>query len=190
MIGKIRGVITEIDEGQVYIETASGVTYKLYATPSILSHQNKEVSVYTYLDVKEDSLTLFAFETKAEYKMYKKLIAIDGVGPKLAYTVCSYTVPEEIILAVTNNNIEFFKKIRGIGLKTAQRIVLELSSSIGKDVNIGSMIYSKDDMTTVDALVSLGFKREESMNTLKSINASLSIEEKIREAIKLLTKKD
>lgn len=189
MIGKITGILQEIRGNQAYIETTSGVTYLAYILPSLAHNIGSQVQVYTHLDVKEDALVLYAFETQDEYRLYLKLIAIDGIGAKLAFNICSFAKPENIIGAVTGQDIEFFKKIPGVGKKTAQRILLELSGIVGTEFDLSSLAISQDDLTVLDALESLGFSKKDSQPALSSLPKDLTIEEKIQQVIQYMTKK-
>ncbi len=184
MIGKIEGKIEEIDGNIGYIKTNSGVSYLCYLVPSLLKKLDEKVSVYTYLDVRDDALILFAFETQDQYRLYKELLAVDGVGPKMAFGIISFYKPEEIILAVENQDTIFFKSVPGVGQKTANRILLELSSRLGADFDIKRVAISKDDKTVIEALQTLGFKKQDTERVVSQLSKKLSLEEKIRTSIK------
>jgi Holliday junction DNA helicase RuvA len=129
MIGKVKGILSEIDHNTGIIDTAGGVGYLLFLSPRILSHYklNDQISLYTYLQVREDAQVLFGFETKEEYAFFKILLTVPGVGPKTAYTVISYAKTDELINAVKQNDIAYFSHIPGLGKKTSMKIILELS---------------------------------------------------------------
>lgn len=191
MIGKIKGKLIEVENNQGLIETSGGVFYLVHLTPSIIKNHDvgKNIEVYTYLQVREDALTLYGFENKKKYQLFQMLLGVDGVGPKSGFNIVSFTDSDSIFDAARANNVNFFSSIPGIGKKTAQKILLELSSKIGSEFDISAMTLSADDLTVVDALVSLGFKRSDSHSILSKLDKKLSVEEKIREAIKLMTKK-
>lgn len=187
MIGKIYGKITEVHGNEGFIDTASGVSYRLFLTPSLAHSSDKEVTVYTYLNVREDELTLFGFETYELYKVFGYLIAVDGVGPKTAYTIVCTSTPDEIRKAAQGNDVAFFQKIKGIGKKTAQRILIDLSTRFGAEFDLeASEAESQDDTDAVDALVSLGFKRKQAVDALKSVDPKASMEEKLKQALQSL----
>lgn len=191
MIGKIKGKLVETDGNIGLIETSGGVIYNVYLTPSILKSYDvgKHIEVYTYLQVREDALTLYGFENKSKFQLFQMLLAVDGVGPKSGFNIVSFTDSESIFDAVHANNVNFFSSIPGVGKKTAQKILLELSSKIGKEFDLSSMNLSVDETTVVDALVSLGFKRSDCHGILSKLDKKLSVENKIMQAMKLMTKK-
>ncbi len=191
MIGKIKGVLTDVEGNSGLIETSGGVFYKLYLPNTLLATDsiNKEIILYTYLQVKEDDLVLYGFIDKKTLKIFEMLIKVDGVGPKMAFNILSFSNPDNLLEAVTGNNLDFFCNIPGVGKKTAQKILIELSSKLGKMHEVLPTILTEDDKMAVDALVSLGFRKYESEKILQLIDKSLSLENKIKEGIKLLTKK-
>jgi holliday junction DNA helicase RuvA len=189
MIGKITGKIEDINGNVGFITLESGVSFVSYFTPFIMSQLDKKITVYTYLDVREDALILYSFETKKQHYIFTKLISVDGVGPKSGYNIISRTTPEEVIDAIINKNTGFFKQIPGIGNKTSQRIILDLSSVFGEETDISFLNLTPEDSTLIDALKSLGFKRSEINTVLSKIDKKLGIEEKIRSAIRLLSNK-
>jgi Holliday junction DNA helicase RuvA len=189
MIGKLKGKLSEIDKNIGYIETASGVFYKLYLPPKLLENTNlnKNIELYTYLQVREDNLTLFGFENKEQFNVFEMLLSVDGIGPKSAFNIISYTDSKKILKAVTDNNLDFFCSIPGIGKKTAQKILLELSSLLKKTYELKLTELSEEDKLVIDALVSLGFKRYDSAKIINKLEKKLTVEEKIKEAIRLMT---
>lgn len=191
MIGRIKGKLVELDGNIGLIETASGVSYEINLTPSILSSSklNHEVEIYTYLHVREDAQILFGFRTKGEHNLFKLLIGVQGVGPRIGFTVVSFSKEEELLKAVRENNINFFSNIPGLGKKTAMKIILELSQKLGEEFRLGKMYLSEEDKTVIDALVALGFKTHEARKILSKIPANLSVEEKIREGLRFTVKK-
>src|SRR5574341_2106201 len=106
MIGKIKGKLSEVDGNIGLIETPGGVFYQVYVTPSILINRelSKPIEIYTYLQVRDDALVLFGFQTKQEFNFFKMLINVDGVGPKTAFSVVSFSKIEELKLAIKEHN--------------------------------------------------------------------------------------
>lgn len=191
MIGKIKGKLIEVEQNVGLIETASGLSYNVYLTPTLLSsfHPPSSISVYTYLQVREDALVLFGFESKDQYKLFENLLTVPGVGPKTAYNVISFSKINELIQAVKENNIDYFTKIPGLGKKTAMKIILELSVKLKQEFSLEKMYLSEDDKLVVDALVSLGFKSFDAKKILQSIAKNLSVEDKIKKALQLASSK-
>ncbi len=189
MIGKLKGKLIEISGNIGLIETAGGVGYQIFLTPSIISSHrlNQSVDYYTYLQVREDALILFGFETKKELDFFKLLLTVPGVGPKTAYSVISFGKVDEIISAIKENDVEYFSRIPGLGKKTAMKIMLELSQKMKQEFKLEKTYLSEEDKTVVDALIALGFRAQEAQAALKKIPQNLSIEDKIKEAIKTAT---
>lgn len=189
MIGKLKGKLSELDGNIAFIETSGGVYYKVFLPPKIIV-KNKiksEIEIYTYLQVREDNLTLFGFENKKQFRLFEMLLSVDGIGPKSAFNIISFADSDKILDAVVHNNLDFFTTIPGIGKKTSQKILLELSSQLKKPFNLTSIVLSQDDALVVDALVSLGFKKFESTKVVVKLDKKLSVEEKIKDAIRKMT---
>lgn len=191
MIGKIKGKLLEIENNVGLVETKADLCFKIFLTPSIIkTHKiNDIVNLYTYLQVKEDGLVLFGFENKKQQQLFEMLLSVDGIGPKLAFSIISFCPVEKLFQAIDQNSIDFFCQIPGIGQKTAQKILLELSSKLRKIFELPRQNLTQEEMTIVEALVSLGFKKFQAINVLSKIKGNLSLEEKIKEGIKLLTRK-
>src|SRR3989339_617593 len=103
MIGKLKGKLVEVDANVGLIETSGGVFYQVYLPPSLSSKVQhlSSIELYTYLQVRDDALVLFGFETKAQHDFFLLLLTVSGVGPKTAFTVISALKTEEIVQAVT-----------------------------------------------------------------------------------------
>jgi len=191
MIGKLKGIITEMHGDEAYIETPSGVTYRVQLSPRMndsIGVHGTEISLYTYLDVKEDSLVLFGFDNYDNFQMYSMVLSVDGVGPKTAYTIIGAYNGNQIKDAIRRNDVLFFQEVKGIGKKTAQRIIVDLASKIGAEADLDSM-YVAEDKDSVDALVSLGFKKHDVLKVLQALDKDLPLQEKLTQALQLLTKK-
>lgn len=191
MIGKLKGKLVEVDGNIGLVETKAGIYYRVYLTPRILQEKeiNQPVEVYTYLQVSQDDLTLYGFENKNQYDMFRMLIAVSGIGPKSAFNIISFAQSERIVKAVAENDLDYLVNIPGLGKKTAQKIMLELSSKLGEVFDLKKAVLSKEDKIVVDALASLGFNRLEVRRVISKVDKKLSIEERIRQAIKLTAKK-
>ncbi len=192
MIGKIKGKLVEVSGNVGLVETASGVFYNIFLTPSTLSKNqlnNEKFEVYTYLHVKEDAMILFGFETKNEYEIFKLLLTVSGIGPKTAFSIISFIKTQDLIEAIKKNDVDILTEVPGLGKKTAMKIILELSSKINADFELKNVILSNDDKIVVDALISLGFKANEAKKMINNIPKNLSVEEKITFALKKINKK-
>ena len=132
MYSYIKGKITEIGESYIVVE-AGGIGYELSVSTNAMSEfasRDGEVKVYCYLSVREDGVSLFGFESKMEKSMFLKLVAVSGVGPKLALTVLGGMTTEQFAAAVIGSDIKALSKIKGVGKKTAERIALEPEAAV------------------------------------------------------------
>ena len=186
MIGKLKGKLSEVSGNVGLIETPSGVFYEVFLTPFLISHISLKsaIELYTYLQVREDALVLFGFQSKKELDFFKLLLTVSGVGPKTAFNVISYFPLDSLVKSVQSNDIETFTRIPGLGRKTAMKIILELSTKLKSEFDMTKMVLSEEDKTVVDALVSLGYKAFEAKKLLSKLSKNMSIEEKIKEALK------
>ena len=191
MIAKIKGKLIDIEGNKGFIETASGLTYEVFLVPSIIKDNiiGKTIEVFTQLIVREDSQTLYGFVDKSEINIYKMFISISGIGPKVAFSVISFSSPESLLTAVKNNDVDFFTRIPGLGKKTALKIVIELSGKLESGFSIEKIYMSEDDKLVLDALVSLGFKADEARKIMTNIPKNIPVEEKIKKGLQLGTTK-
>lgn len=191
MIGKIKGKLVELAQNQGLIETSGGVFYQVYLPPQLLSFSlPKEVEIYTYLQVRDDALILFGFETKSQHDLFTMLLSVSGVGPKTAFSLISFTSEDELLSAVRNNDVTYFSKVPGLGKKTAMKIILELSTKLKTEFQMKQMYVSEEDKTVIDALISLGFSSQQARETFQKIPRDLSVEEKIKQGLRIATAKD
>jgi Holliday junction DNA helicase RuvA len=186
MIGALKGTLVNVEGNIGLIETTGGVMYEAYVTTSFLSHTSvgSLVVLLTYLQVRDDALILFGFENKDEQRMFKLLLTVSGVGPKTAFHIISNTVSSELFDAVKQNDVTYFTKIPGLGKKTAMKVILELSQKIKTEFKFDSMQISDDDQTVIDALVSLGYQVADAKKIFSKLPKQLSVEDKIKEALK------
>jgi len=187
MIGKLKGKLSEINGNLGLIETASGVSYEVFLTPQLItSHQSLvTIEIYTFLQVRDDALVLFGFQTRRELDFFKLLLTVPGVGPKTAFSVISFLPLDQLVSSVQANDVDAFTRIPGLGKKTAMKIILELSTKLKSDFDMTKMVLSEEDKTVVDALVSLGYKSQDAKKILSKLPKNLSVEEKIKKALAL-----
>lgn len=195
MIGYLKGKILNLSADTALIETG-GVGYEVLCSASALeSLQGKaEGEVYTYLQVRDDGISLFGFSSPAEKNMFLKLVSVSGVGPKMGIAVLSGMDVNSLAVAIASSDVKKLSTVKGLGKKTAERIILELREKVaetaGKLSSGGgapSLPGTDDgDEDAVVALMSLGFTRAESAKAIERARASgaSTIEDVIREAIK------
>lgn len=156
----------------------------------------EKVTLYTYLNVREDAIELYGFYDKEELDCFKMLINVSGVGAKMALSLLSEYTPDKIILSIAAGDHKALTKASGIGTKLAQRIVLELKDKIGSlsvssSENVAAVSsVSQNSVTSeaVAALVMLGYGQSEASIAVSGLDPSLSVEDLIKQALKLLSK--
>jgi holliday junction DNA helicase RuvA len=162
-----------------------GVGYLVSATPSVLRRAEgaSELTVETYLHVREDALQLYGFSDAAERSLFVQLLGVSGIGPKVALAVVSSSPPEELQRAIALKDSARFQVIPGIGKKTAERIVLELEGSIAAALP-GPDSGAPRELVARDALVELGYSLVEAEQALAGVDPDLPAEERVREALR------
>ncbi len=199
MIYSLKGKITVKEMNFVVIECA-GVGYGCktsYNTVSQLGEIGSEASLYTHLSIREDNAELFGFATFQELNCFKLLISVSGVGGKAATSILSDVTPESFAFLVASGDSKAFTKTKGIGAKTAQRIVLELKDKISADSFSGMSAKSNvsspvSDMNTsavseaLEALMVLGYSQGEIAPLLRQCDPNLTTQELIRETLRLI----
>lgn len=193
MIDYISGPVTRITPAFMVVET-NGVGYFLNIslnTFSKLEHKS-EFKVLVQEVIREDAHLLFGFADEEERNIFRLLISVTGVGASTARVVLSSLRPQEIERAITMSDVNVLKSVKGIGLKTAQRIIVDLRDKIGK-VSEGSEIFNVSDNTNkeqaLSALVMLGFAKSAVIKVLDKIageEKKLTVEDMIRKALKNL----
>ena len=147
----------------------------------------EEMTLYIYTHVREDALDLFGFESQEQKQLFEILLAISGIGPKTALAINDRGL-RLITMAVKKSDVEFFTSIPRLGKKNAQKIIIELKSKLKDSEDFTFEDESEESTSIVNALLSMGFDKKEIQRILSKVDASLSIEEKIRHALKLLGK--
>lgn len=185
MIGKLKGKLVGVDKNIGLIETTGGVFYQVFLTLSLISliPPHSPIELYTYLQVRDDTLILFGFETKQQHDFFLLLLTVSGVGPKTAFSVISFIKLDQLIQSVKSNDVDAFTQVPGLGRKTAMKIILELSSKLKIDFDMKNIVLSDDDQTVIDTLIALGYKSHDAKKILSKLPKSLSVEEKIKEAL-------
>jgi Holliday junction DNA helicase RuvA len=195
MIGYLSGAITIVDPTLILVDVG-GIGYEVKISLNTYSKlkDSKKGKVYTYLHVKEDSHTLFGFYSTDEKSLFVKLISISGVGPSTAILMLSSMGVSEIQESIAREDVATIKKVKGIGTKTAERIVLELKDKIRKEIGGEKTIGIVPDSFNIIrdeamiALVTLGIQKsmaEKSINIiLKNADKDVTLEEVIKLALK------
>ena len=195
MIGYIKGNVLWSENGTVLIEN-NGVGYEVTCSSTVyakLVSQNKG-EVFTYMAVREDGVFLYGFNDMQEKNIFLKLISVSGVGPKMGITVLSNMSVQALVLAIATQDVKSLSKVKGLGKKTAERIILELREKVGTaDADTGEIIVGggevdmpKESDDAIVALLSLGFSRAECVKAVKDAyaNGAKTVEQLIAYAIK------
>lgn len=183
MISSLKGKISSIGNNFVEIEVHD-IGYLVWCGQNFLKRRNidEELKIYTYQSVSENDISLFGFETVDDVFLFKMLISVSGIGPKTAAQIMGQTESGEIIKAIGEADVRFFEKVKGIGKKGAQRMIVDLKSKIG---GLGELDLTQDNEKTKDddlslSLKQLGFDRKEIEKVVAKLPADLeTIEEKL-----------
>jgi len=201
MYAYIKGIVTDRNDSQIVIEN-NGIGYLINCPLGIsaeIGGIGDEVTVYLYQSVKEDDISLYGFNSRAQKEMFLKLITVSGIGPKVAHTICASLSAEQIAAAVMSNNVALLTGVKGLGKKTAERIILELKdklkAQLGGSASVSAtpvaMAVSAGGDTgvmqdAVGALVVLGYKDQEAADAVASAyEDGIGLEDLIRQALKL-----
>lgn len=181
MIARIKGVISEKLDSSVVIEL-NGIGYEILVPANTLLSVNEgdEHLFYIAENIKEDEYSLFGFPTRDARQIYYKLTSVNGVGPKAAMSILSAHSADDVQNAILSDDVNLFSSVSGIGKKTAQRIILDLK---GKLVEVEKIEADESDQA-YQALISLGYSAKDAQTVLKDIDSNLSIQERIKLALK------
>jgi Holliday junction DNA helicase RuvA len=184
VISRLRGAPAGRTLDGLVVDVA-GVGYLVSATPSVLRRADgaSEVTVETYLHVREDTLQLYGFADAGERTLFVQLLGVSGIGPKVALAVVSSASPDELQRAIALKDSARFQAIPGIGKKTAERIVLELEGSILESAPVTGNEAPRE-LVARDALVELGYSVIEAEQALAGVDLELPVEDRVREALR------
>ena len=181
MIYSLKGKITRVDDNIIVVDV-NGVGYEVCCSFNSIDELTRKTEsvVYTHLVVREDAVNLFGFASLEEKRMFMHLISVSGIGPKMAISILSGMSVQGLASAVVNQNVSLLTKIKGLGKKTAERIVLELKEKVDAAVKVGSSpmdgfenqvseaMFTNEMNDAVAVLVELGIKKEEAVKLVKA----------------------
>lgn len=192
----IKGKVEEIGDNYVVVEN-NGIGYLINTSRNSINNIKKissECKVYTYLNVREDDMSLYGFATKEELNMFNLLLKVSKIGPKVALGMLSTMTPSNIKISIVSNDVNSLTKAPGIGKKTASRIILELKDKIDDNIDMNNEIFAdniddnNDEVT--GALMVLGYTRAEITKVLPKVKTKgNNTEDIIKMALKELAKK-
>lgn len=201
MYAYIKGKITDRNDQQIVIEN-NGIGYLINCPLGIsaeIGGLGDEVVVYLYQSVKEDDISLYGFNSRDQKKMFLKLITVSGIGPKVAHTICASLSAEQIAAAVMSNNVALLTGVKGLGKKTAERIILELKDKLKAQLGASASVAATPVAAAVagngnaglmqdavGALVVLGYKDQEAADAVAAAyEEGIGLEDLIRKALKV-----
>ena len=203
MYAYIRGKIISRNDTQMVIDN-NGIGYLIncpFAISSTLGANGEEVTVYVYQSVREDDISLFGFASADQKDIFLKLITVSGVGPKVAHNICSTLTPEQIALAVMGNNVSLLSSVKGLGKKSAEKIIVELRDKLkGQTKSSGtaaSVIPSASGSSpaaamssvaddAICALMVLDYREQEAAEAVAAAyEEGISLEALIKKALKI-----
>lgn len=174
--------------GSFIVLDNNGIGYTIYTpNPYAFQDEDKEYKVYVYQQIKEDEHLLFGFKTQEEKDLFLKLISVKGMGPKMALPILATGSVSGVVDAIERENLLYLKKFPKIGEKVAKQMILDLKGKLG-DVNTLDLPDTNNYDELVEVLEGLGYKSKEFKHILPQIDSSLSIEDQVKEALKLLLK--
>ena len=192
MISHIKGVVEEKFGSNGLIVDVNGVGYELMVP--VLDFENvnlgEEKKYYTYHQVRENAEELYGFSSLTAKKLFELLISVQGVGPKAGIAIMSLAEAEEVRNAIANGDVAFVSKASGVGKKSAERVIVDLKDKVGIPSRYGATEVKGSGVSdgevdeALDALMALGFTLKEATVALAEVDKELSVEERVRMALK------
>ena len=206
MISYIKGPLTAIEEDVIVVE-AGGVGMGIHVPLSVLDRLpgiGREVTVYTYFQVREDAMSLYGFLNRQDREMFRQLIGVNGVGPKAALGILSVMTPDDLRMAIVTGDAKAISRAPGIGPKTAQRLILDLKDKVSMEEVLGNLALPSDGGTSaalgtigmgeaakeaVQALVALGYSNMEANKAVKQVEVTetMTAEDVLKASLRYLS---
>ena len=186
MYAYIEGIVKYIGSNYIIVDN-QGIGYQIYTPNSYSFSLNESYKIHVYQYVREDEISLYGFKTIEEKELFLKLIEVKGLGCKMALPILATGSIDGIKDAIERENILYLKKFPKIGDKVAKQIVLDLKGKLDGYGGIFA-VYSGDTGELVEALQALGYKQNDIKKVIPSVDAKLTVEEQIKQALKLLLK--
>lgn len=188
MIASLKGTVIELTTGKAILDVG-GVGYLIHVPTSMESSVavGSIVQLHTHLAVREDSMTLYGFETVNDREVFEHLISVSGIGPRLGLAILSSYEADEVIGAIHGDKPEVFSSVSGIGKKNAQRIIIDLKNKLPA-LDAYTMVTVKGESELQSALIGLGYTADEAKGAAHDIDASLPLSDQIKRALAILAK--
>jgi len=192
MIATLEGTL-EYRGNDSIIVNVGGVGFRVYVSGSTLAQLaavGGKVSIHTHLHLREDNVSLYGFASGEELALFKNLISVSGIGPKVALGLLSALNPEQLVMAIAGGNTDLISQAPGIGRKVADRLVVELRGKLEKEWKEAALPAAPESADVLAALTGLGYSLAEATKAVSKLPGSeeLSLEEKIRMALQQMTR--
>lgn len=185
MYNYITGKVTMLESNMIVLEN-NGIGYNIFVPNPYSYEEGDEITVYLYNQIREDENSLYGFKTKEDRDLFLRLLNVKGLGPKVGMGFFAAGSVGGIIDAIERENVLYLKKFPKVGEKLARQIVLDLKGKLG-DVEVTSS-NTADSFELVSVLESLGYKSQDINKILPNVDKSKTIEEQVKDALKLLLK--
>ena len=190
MIAKLTGVVSDHDDAQSVLDcTGVGYGIRVLQDEQATMRLGEPASLYIYEHIKEDSHDLYGFKTKTRKELFERLLSVNGVGPKAAMSIANLGNEGQVRSAIAAGDVKFISSASGVGKKVAERVVVELKNKVGlvasKDATAflsDAAIHEQDE--ALQALVGLGYSREDAAQALAKIDPNLPVEDRVKLALK------
>jgi Holliday junction DNA helicase RuvA len=182
MIARLRGKRVGVGPDGIVVDV-NGVGYLVHASAAVM-RLGEELTVETYMHVREDALQLYGFASAEERELFIHLLSVNGVGPKVALAIVSGSSPAELRRAIALEDTARFEAIPGIGKKTAQRVVLELKEKLGALEPMRSVGGGAVALQAREALIELGYALLDAERALDGVDPELPVAEQVRQALR------
>ena len=184
MYGYIKGIVKKVSPEHIIIDNG-GIGYLILSPTPYQYHLDEEVKVFTYLHVREDIFALYGFKDEDTLKLFQKLISVSGIGPKSALSIVAFDDSRKIVEAIETGDTKTLIKFPGIGMKSAQQIILDLKGKLVEDPS-DIRILDDNSKDVVAALEALGYNKNDIKKTIKHINVDQPVESALKEALAYL----
>lgn len=189
MIGQLRGTLLEKQPPRLLVDVA-GVGYEVEAPMTVfynLPESGAELTLYTHFVVREDAQLLYGFTGRYERELFRSLIKVNGVGPKMALAILSGIEADRLAACIRDQDTTSLVKVPGIGKKTAERLLLELKGKLGADLALPAAVANDAQADILQALVALGYSEKDAAAALKALPPDVGVSDGIKLALKKLS---
>ena len=190
MIYFIKGTVDRVLIDSVVIENSAGIGYEVFCNSKITSFikEGESIKLITYTHIVQDNITLYGFRDERELNLFKMIIKVNGVGCRMALSIMEVD-QNTFVQAILKDNVKELTKIKGVGVKTAQRIIIELKNSV-KNISfeINESIENEDTMDVKYALIALGYSKDVVEESIKNISTDNSVDDMIKEALRYINR--